>query len=109
MSSAVAATVAPASSGSDGVNRYTVAEHLGEQGWSVAIVSPGGAEVAVRACRDEHEARTYASTVRQHIAWLSEPTFREYYRLEQGARGAQGASADASTDARAVAPREQEA
>ena len=39
----------------------------------------------MRACRDETEARTFASTVRQHIAWLSEPRFREIYRLAEGA------------------------
>jgi hypothetical protein len=27
------------------------------------------------------EARTYASTVQQHIGWLSEDQFREYYPL----------------------------
>jgi hypothetical protein len=37
--------------------------------------------VSARACRDEVEARTYASTVRQHIEWLSEETFRSYYAL----------------------------
>ena len=53
--------------------------------WSVAIFDPEGREVAVRACRDETEARTFASTVRQHIAWLSEARFREIYRLAEGA------------------------
>jgi hypothetical protein len=53
-------------------------------GWSVAILDPEGREVAVRACRDETEARTFASTVRQHIAWLSEARFREIYRLAEG-------------------------
>ena len=53
--------------------------------WSVAILDPGGREVAVRACRDEAEARTFASTVRQHIAWLSEARFREIYRFSEGA------------------------
>jgi hypothetical protein len=65
-------------------NRYTVELRQDEQGWTVAIASPEGSEVATRACRDEEEARTYASTVRQHIEWLSESKFREYYRLEQG-------------------------
>jgi hypothetical protein len=50
-------------------------------GWRVAIVDPGGAVVAERACRDQTEARTYASTVRQHIYWLSPERFRAYYRL----------------------------
>jgi hypothetical protein len=49
--------------------------------WQVAIVDPSGVEVSVRACRDGAEARTYASTVRQHIYWLSPDTFRAYYRI----------------------------
>jgi hypothetical protein len=53
--------------------------------WSVAILDPEGREIALRACRDETEARTFASTVRQHIAWLSEARFREIYRLAEGA------------------------
>jgi len=47
----------------------------------VTIVDPAGEGVSSRACRDEVEARTFASTVRQHIEWLSEPTFRAYYAL----------------------------
>jgi len=62
-------------------NRYTVGVRRGQAGWSVAILDPQGREVSVRACRDEVEALTYASTVRQHIYWLSEETFRRYYRL----------------------------
>jgi hypothetical protein len=50
-------------------------------GWRVEIVDPAGAVVAERACRDGDEARTYASTVRQHIYWLSAEKFRQYYRL----------------------------
>jgi hypothetical protein len=53
-------------------------------GWVVAIVDPTGREVASRACRDDLEARTYASTVRQHVEWLSESRFRAYYQLEEG-------------------------
>jgi hypothetical protein len=53
--------------------------------WSVGILDPEGREIALRACRDETEARTFASTVRQHIAWLSEARFREIYRLAEGA------------------------
>ncbi|HKX34547.1 MAG TPA: hypothetical protein VJP03_04360 [Actinomycetota bacterium] len=82
-------------------NRFSVAIRDGEDGkgigqgngqgagqgngWSVAILDPEGREVAVRACRDETEARTFASTVRQHIAWLSEARFREIYLLPEGA------------------------
>ncbi len=52
----------------------------------MVIVDPDGLEVSSRACRDEVEARTFASTVRQHVEWLSEPVFRSYYRLpEDGA------------------------
>jgi hypothetical protein len=53
--------------------------------WSVAILGPDGRELSTRACRDETEAWTYASTVRQHVYWLSDERFREYYRL--GAAG----------------------
>ena len=51
----------------------------------MAILDPEGREIALRACRDETEARTFASTVLQHIAWLSEARFREIYRLAEGA------------------------
>ena len=67
-------------------NRFSVEVRDGQGvSWSVAIFDPEGREVAVRACRDETEARTFASTVRQHIAWLSEARFREIYRLAEGA------------------------
>jgi hypothetical protein len=51
--------------------------------WLVAIVDPSGHEVSSRACGDEADARAYASTVTQHVGWLSEPKFREYYRLPE--------------------------
>ncbi|HEY7660841.1 MAG TPA: hypothetical protein VIC58_09620 [Actinomycetota bacterium] len=70
-----------ASSSHTDPNRYLARVRRDEHGWSVAIVGPDGAEESVRACRDESEARVYASTVRQHASWLSEATFREYYRL----------------------------
>jgi hypothetical protein len=58
-------------------------EVRGDEGtWRVAILSPEGDVVAERACQDGAEARTYASTVRQHIYWLSPEKFREYYRIE---------------------------
>jgi hypothetical protein len=63
-------------------NRYSVDVRRDDGRWSVVIVGPGGEPVGVRACRDEAEARTYASTVRQHAEWLSEAKFREYYRLD---------------------------
>jgi hypothetical protein len=62
-------------------NRYGVASRRDTGGWVVAIVDPAGREVSTRACRDDVEARTYASTVRQHIEWLSEARFRDYYGL----------------------------
>lgn len=49
--------------------------------WRVVILNPQGEVVADRACSDGAEARTYASTVRQHIYWLSPEKFREYYRI----------------------------
>jgi hypothetical protein len=58
-------------------------EVRGDEGtWRVVILGPQGEVVADRACRDGAEARTYASTVRQHIYWLSPEKFREYYRIE---------------------------
>ena len=51
--------------------------------WRVEIVDATGAVRSSRPCRDEVEARTYASTVRQHIGWLSEGKFREYYALTE--------------------------
>ena len=50
-------------------------------GWKVEIVNPEGEVVFDRASTDEAEARTFASTVQQHIYWLSEEKFRSYYRL----------------------------
>ena len=64
-------------------NGYTVEVRRGEDGWSVAILDPAGGVASVRACRDEVEAHTYASTVRQHAYWLSEEQFRRYYRLRE--------------------------
>ena len=68
----------------DAAEGFTVDVRADGDGWTVAIVQ-SGADVSVRACRDEEEARTYASTVRQHLAWLSASKFREYYRLQQEA------------------------
>lgn len=52
------------------------------EGWRVAIVGPSGDVLSERACRDGAEARTYASTVRQHLYWLTPETFRSYYVTE---------------------------
>jgi hypothetical protein len=95
--------VAPTQDGA-GRNRFTV-ELRDAYGWSVAIVDPEGREAFVRACRDEAEARTFASTVSQHIGWLSEERFREIYRLDEEVRGARGASGRAQ----ARPPRQPEA
>jgi len=54
----------------------------GEHGWRVEIRSAQGSILSSRACRDGAEARTYASTVRQHLYWLSTDRFAEYYDLE---------------------------
>ncbi|MEX0754104.1 MAG: hypothetical protein WD206_04870 [Actinomycetota bacterium] len=61
--------------------RYDVVAHEREGAWWVAIVEQDGTTVAERACKDAAEARTYASTVRQHRYWLSDERFREYYGL----------------------------
>lgn len=67
-------------------NRFSVEVRNGQgMEWSVSILDPEAREIAVRACRDETEALTFASTVRQHIAWLSEARFREIYLLVEGA------------------------
>jgi hypothetical protein len=63
------------------VNGYKVEMQGDGESWQVTILDPEGVPVAERACRDEPEARTYASTVNQHIHWLSEQKFRRYYRL----------------------------
>ena len=67
-------------------NRYGVkVERMDDSGWRVVIVDPAGKTVSERTCGHEAEARTYASTVRQHIYWLSEGKFRQYYRLAEPA------------------------
>jgi hypothetical protein len=72
----------------DAANRYRVVirdEGTDQRvGWVVTILDPDGREVSRRACRDETEANTFASTVRQHAGWLSEGRFRENYRIPQG-------------------------
>jgi hypothetical protein len=69
-------------SGTEAPNRYLVREERTGEGWSVAILDPGGRTVFSRPCGSESEARTFASTVRQHAYWLSEEKFRDYYRLQ---------------------------
>ena len=65
-------------------NGFGVEIRGAEGSWRVAILDPEGEVVSERACHDGAEARTYASTVRQHIYWLSPQKFREYYRIEAG-------------------------
>ena len=60
----------------EAANGYSVLVRESKGSWSVAIVDPQGREASVRACRDETGAATFASTVRQHISWLSESRFR---------------------------------
>ncbi len=64
-------------------NDYTVRVNQGASGWDVQILRPGGAVAFARSCSSEPEARTFASTVEQHIYWLSPAKFEEYYRLRE--------------------------
>jgi hypothetical protein len=64
-----------------GENGYGVELRQTEDGWRVLILDPGGAIVRERVCRDAAEARTFASTVRQHLYWLTTEKFREYYQV----------------------------
>ena len=66
-----------------GPNSYAVELHDTPSGWRVRVIGPHGGIEAERACRDGAEARTYASTVRQHLYWLSPEKFREYYRIDE--------------------------
>lgn len=70
-----------ASTADAAANRFGVRVEREDAGWRVAILEPGGAVVSSRSCGDDVEARTYASVVRQHIEWLSEPAFRRYYAI----------------------------
>jgi hypothetical protein len=65
----------------DTANGYRVRLADATDGWRVAIEDPAGVVVMERVCADGAEARTFASTVRQHIYWLSPGKFREYYRI----------------------------
>lgn len=64
-----------------GKNGFRVWIADSQDGWRVSIEDPAGVVVLERACADGSEARAFASTVRQHIYWLSPPKFREYYRV----------------------------
>jgi hypothetical protein len=65
----------------DRANGYAVRINDAADGWRVTIEDPAGEVVLERACRDGSEARTFASTVRQHLYWLSPEMFRSYYRI----------------------------
>ena len=74
---------APETDGQDRRNDYTVRVNQGSSGWDVQILRPDGAVAFTRSCSNEPEARTFASTVQQHIYWLSPEKFADYYRLQQ--------------------------
>jgi hypothetical protein len=78
-----------AAAGGSARDRYRVQLQRGDGGWAVHVMESAGpdlgAVVFTRACAGEAEARTFASTVNQHLHWLSEAKFREYYRLDAGA------------------------
>jgi hypothetical protein len=63
-------------------NEYTVRVTQLDAGWEVHILDGQGELVWSRHCADEAEARTFASTVQQHVYWLSSAKFRDYYRLD---------------------------
>ncbi len=65
------------------INHYTVRVNQVASGWDVQILRPDGAVASSRSCSSEPEARTFASTVEQHIYWLSPAKFEEYYRLQE--------------------------
>ena len=52
-------------------------------GWKVEILDGSGRPVFQRSCSSQQEAGAFASTVEQHLGWLSEEKFRRYYRLPE--------------------------
>ena len=66
-----------------GPNRYRCRSEETGQGWRVVISDPGGGEVFQRTFPGGDEAAAFASTVEQHLSWLSEEKFRRYYRLPE--------------------------
>ena len=66
-------------------NGYTVRVQAGEQGWEVHILDASSEVTWTRHCIDEAEARTFASSVHQHIYWLSAEKFADYYKLAEPA------------------------
>ena len=65
-----------------GTGAFDVAIVETPEGWIVRIADATGAVLLERRCRDGSEARTFASTVRQHLYWLSADRFSQYYSLE---------------------------
>lgn len=63
-------------------NSYGVAMAGSSESWRVAILDQAGQPVSERVFSAEDQAMAYASSVRQHIGWLSEERFRDYYRIE---------------------------
>jgi hypothetical protein len=76
----------------DQANQYLVRVERAADGWEVRILETDGSVAWTRHCAGEAEARTFASTVRQHVYWLSPEKFREYYRLD--ADGVSGETAE---------------
>jgi hypothetical protein len=68
---------------SAGTGAFDVAITQAQEGWLVRVSDPTGT-LFERRCRDGSEARTFASTVRQHAYWLSPERFREYYQVPEG-------------------------
>jgi hypothetical protein len=66
-----------------GTAAYEVSIAETAEGWRVRITDTAGAIALERGCRDGSEARTFASTVRQHLYWLSPERFREYYEIQE--------------------------
>ena len=64
-------------------NGYRVSIDHQEQGWQVLISDPSGSPLWSRYCWGEAEARTLASTIQQHVYWLSPAKFREYYKIAE--------------------------
>lgn len=63
------------------MNTYAVHVVRAHRGWEVRIEDPGGEVVFRRPSVSESDARTFGSTVQQHLYWLSAQKFRQYYRL----------------------------
>jgi hypothetical protein len=65
------------------MNDYAVHVVRGDDGWEVRIEDASGTVVFTRPSRTEADARTFGSTVQQHLYWLSAEKFRQYYRLSE--------------------------